>query len=696
VTLRRCRQLLLLGLGATAGAVLPAVAYAQVPVSRDTIPGRRDTVPTRVDSARAKTVRPPAGTDTIRVPTPAHADSMIRNDSLRLGIVPLPTPPKHDSIKPSLARAEAPPILEIGPARIYDRAAMFATGALTLSDLLGRVPGLTEFTTGWVEAPTVIASQGDLRRIRIFLDGIELDPLDRRSQGLAAVNDLPLHALEEVRIERGAEEVRVYARSWRVDRTTPYTRADISTGDQNTNLYRAFFGRRYDHGEALQISAEQLNTQPDRRRPSSGALHLMGRVGMTHGPWSGDLFAERSDIDRAPWTGLGTFLDTRDTVPGWETRRTTAYARLGNGDPERGRWLQLIAAAESFRGSPRTPNTFITGGLPSDAAAPVADSTSYESQYLLTGGGTLFGARLSAAERVRVSTGRISHALSGRASYETRILAASLLGEGRSVLDPGRLEATVRLTPMSRIALVGSASRTGGGRFARIFGDVGDSPIYFGADGTPQRPSGSDSLIGADSLRYAIYELAPRTNLRAEAGIRVRDVWLSAGLLRRGATTLLPAASIDTAYSRPGAMRVEAEATGRTLAVRGRLYKALNVDAWAVRWNDATGLYRPQYQTRSELYLQTNLLNRFPRGNFGLLTSLAHEYRSSSRFALADGDVRTAAGFRTLSFKLEIRIQSAVVSYQFRNLLQEKYAEVPGYIMPRQTQFYGVRWDFWN
>ena len=111
---------------------------------------------------------------------------------------------------------------------------------------------------------------------------------------------------------------------------------------------------------------------------------------------------------------------------------------------------------------------------------------------------------------------------------------------------------------------------------------------------------------------------------------------------------------------------------------------------------DSTGLYRPRYQTRSELYVQTNLLQRFPRGNFGLLTSLAHEYRSSSRFAQADGSERSVAGFRTLAFKLEIRIQTAVVSYQFRNLLQERYAQVPGFIMPRQTQFYGVRWDFWN
>ena len=58
--------------------------------------------------------------------------------------------------------------------------------------------------------------------------------------------------------------------------------------------------------------------------------------------------------------------------------------------------------------------------------------------------------------------------------------------------------------------------------------------------------------------------------------------------------------------------------------------------------------------------------------------------------------VRIAPGFRALAFRLEIRIQTAVVSYQFRNLLQEKYAQVPGFFMPRQTQFYGVRWEFWN
>jgi len=512
------------------------------------------------------------------------------------------------------------------------------------------------------------------------------------------VNDLPLHALEEVRIERGADEVRVYARSWRVDRTTPYTRADIATGDQNTNLYRAFFGRRFTHGEALQIAAEQFNTQPDRRMPSTGGLHLMGRLGMTHGPWSGDLFAERSDIDRARWAGIGNPIIATDTIPGWETRRTTAYARLGNGDPERGRWLQLLASVESFRGTPRAPTTPF-GDVPGGSTTARSDSTAYENQYLLTGGTTLLGARVSAAERVRVSGGRISHVLSGRAAYERGWLSASLLGEGRSVLVPGRVEATVRVEPFGRAALLASATRRGGGRFLRIPGVFGYSPVFFGADGAPDVPAGTDSIfLDQVPATYAVYELAPQTSYRAEAGIRAHDLWLIGGVIRRGATTLLPAAGLDedSSYSRSGAMRVEGAATATTAAIRGRVYGPLHADVWAIIWADSTGLYRPRYQTRSELYLQTNLLQRFPRGNFGLLTSLAHEYRSSSRFARADGEVRSVAGFRTLNFKLEIRIQTAVVSYQFRNLLQERYAEVPGFIMPRQTQFYGVRWEFWN
>ena len=48
MTLGRVRRaLLVVGLGALAGAVLPEVSRAQVPVKRDTVSGRRDTMPSR-------------------------------------------------------------------------------------------------------------------------------------------------------------------------------------------------------------------------------------------------------------------------------------------------------------------------------------------------------------------------------------------------------------------------------------------------------------------------------------------------------------------------------------------------------------------------------------------------------------------------------------------------------------------------
>ena len=45
---------------------------------------------------------------------------------------------------------------------------------------------------------------------------------------------------------------------------------------------------------------------------------------------------------------------------------------------------------------------------------------------------------------------------------------------------------------------------------------------------------------------------------------------------------------------------------------------------------------------------------------------------------------------------LELRIQRAVLFYHFHNVTGQAYEYVPGIVMPRQAQFYGVRWEFWN
>jgi hypothetical protein len=182
-----------------------------------------------------------------------------------------------------------------------------------------------------------------------------------------------------------------------------------------------------------------------------------------------------------------------------------------------------------------------------------------------------------------------------------------------------------------------------------------------------------------------------------EAAVRLLDAWLGGGVIRRPGATLTPPSIYNRAYE----ARSEGQATGAFATIRGRLWGPFYADATGIRWQDAGGgLYRPQYQTRSELYVTTTLPRRFPSGNFGLHASLQHEYRSDVLFPIAEegatGAVRRAGGYRVLSGLIEVRILQAVLSYQYRNMLVEDYATVPNYLMPRQTQFYGVRWEFWN
>jgi len=672
---------------------LPVTLHAQVPVRRDTVSGRKDTVRARVDTTRA--ARPPAvGRDTIRVPLPPRADTVLKNDSTRLaskGPRTDSTKTRGDTIQPPLARAPVPPIIEIGAPHIYDRAALFATGSLTLSDLLGRLPGMTEYTAGWLGAPAAVAYLGDVRRIRLFLDNVEIEPLNPRMRGAVAPNDMPLHDLEELRIERDADEVRVYARSWRVDRTTAYSRADVFTGDQNTNLYRAFFGRRWAHGEAFQVAVDQYNTQPIRALPSSDALNIMLRAGTTHGPWKADLFAERSSRNRGTWTGFGGAASTLDTIKGLSASSITAYGRIANGDPERGRWFQLLVAGNKYTLSPRSSNNFLTSQTDTTS---IPDTSLFVGQYIVSGGASYGPLKAWATERLRTNRGRSWSTPSAHASAETQYLTASVMAEGPSPLSPSIVSGTARLSPFGRVALFGTISHSGSGTFERLLGDT-VSGRTIDPNGAYQ-PGPVFFFPGFDSLEVASFQLASRTSMRVEAGVRIGDLWFSGGAIRRGATTLLAPEDLFRDTTSGTRVRIEGEATGRLVSVRGRLYKSLYADAWGLAWSDTTGILRPRYQSRSELYIQTNLLDRFPRGNFGLLASLAHDYRSTVRFPLLNGELISVPDVRVVSFRLEIRVQTAVVSYQFRNILQERYRLIPGFQMPRQTQLYGVRWDFWN
>jgi hypothetical protein len=161
--------------------------------------------------------------------------------------------------------------------------------------------------------------------------------------------------------------------------------------------------------------------------------------------------------------------------------------------------------------------------------------------------------------------------------------------------------------------------------------------------------------------------------------------------MSRDTAVLIAPVVYDTGFRSAAARAM----TGTFLRFRGKFWKDVGVDVSAVKW-DSGGAFRPEYQTRSQLYVNTGWLSRFPTGNFHVLAAVAHEYRTVAYFPLATGDPLRSSQYRTLDFLLEIRLLQATLTYQFRNALNVQFTQIPGFPMHRPAQVYGVRWQFFN
>jgi hypothetical protein len=550
-----------------------------------------------------------------------------------------------DTLQAPLARAEAP-----GVERVlwWSRDAIFQSGAQTLAELLEVVPGVTSFRSGFLASPAVVAYQGDVGRLRIFYDGMELAALDPRTGGVFDLVEIPLWTVEEVRVERAAGELRVHLRSWRVSSTTPVTRTDVYTGDENANLYRGFFGRRFRNGLAMQVGAQQYSTSSRGGAGGGDELSLLARAGWARGAWSLDAFVVRGRRAREEQLPTGA---TTGGIPALEGRRTDAYVRAGYGDPDSGPWAQLIAGSMAF--GETTPNT--GAPAPTDPDEPVfsADTARSRAQYVATGGMTFGGLRLSAANRVHVFDGQIFMGQSARAGFDRRWLSLSLFGERSPIDSTTRADVVGRLNLTRAIWIGGSAA---------------------------QRWDDADRVNALDLFAY-----------RAEAGVRIKRLDISGGILGRDSVTIAPARVFDPAAE----ARPDGALTGSFVALNGGLWRDINIQAHGVMWDDA-GPYRPRYQSRVQLYLATRWLSRFPSGNFGFLASGVHDYKSAVCFPTSGGGCSVSNDVGIISTLVEVRILSAVLSWKFTNTQLAIYDRVPGFRMARGSQFYGVRWEFTN
>lgn len=558
------------------------------------------------------------------------ADSAARDSTARDNAV------APDTIKAAIAQARLPVLADPGGSHHWTRATMFETGALTVQELLDRVPGLTGLRSNWIAQPILGAYLGSPGRVRVFLDGFEIEQLDPRSGGVVDLSQLSIWSLDDLVVERTASEVRIHMRSWRVDRTTPFTRTDIYTGDQNTNLYRGLFGRRYRHGEVFQLAGQQFSTTPGRAAGSSDQLGIMARLGIARVSWTADLVLNSLSRHR----GASFPLTLDDTVDVVESTRRDAYLRFGWQDTARGLWAQGMAGT----------STLELQGVSGSAA----DSTTARSraQYVATGGYARGALSATFTQRYLVGFARHVAQPGARFGWDSRLVSASISAEGRGLDSTRRTDASVVVRPVS---------------FA-----------YLGVGYARERPA-VDSMVGSPTFA------------RLEAGVRLKDVWVSGGVMGRDEIDL--AGAPDARAATPTVF--DSADAGAFAAVRGRVWKAVHVNAHLTRWSDTLSAYRPQYQTHTEVYVSTAALHRFPTGNFHFRASVVHEYRSAILWPTDTGGIRVP-GYRTISTMLQFKIVNAEAFWTYRNAFSHRYYEIPGYRLPRITSVYGVRWEFWN
>lgn len=582
--------------------------------------------------AESQVVPPPASE--VPIPVKPRTDSGVPDSTLA-----------RDTVKAAFGRFADPALYEAGPQYEWNREQLFATGALSLVDLLDRIPQVTTFRSGWLVTPQTAAFNADFRRVRVFFDGIELDNLDNTTGGVLDLSTIPIWTLEHVSIERSAAEVRIFLRTWRVNNTTPYTRADITTGNEETNLYRGYYGKRFDNGGVLQLAGQQYGVRSSRFAGSGDALSLLSRIGVARKSWSIDGFVARTHSTRDqqnPIAGSG-----RPVVLGLDATNTVAYVRAAVGAQEGGPWAQLTAASLGYKGE-TSPNR-ATGAT---SQPDTLQRRRSEGQFNLSAGYTAGPARFELGDRLRTLQGSSYNSFSGRLDIVSPIGLISGFGEHDGFREVTNADVGIRAQPLPFLVLAGSVA-------------------HYSLTGT------SGSGVGALSAR-------------GEAGLKLFGPWVTGGFITTDKTAGLAPAAYDTLLLPTSPGRTSA-VTG---SIRGPLFAGFGIDAWVVRWN-ATGYYQPELQSRSEINYSNNFLRRFPRGDFEVRAAASYEYRSHTIFPLEAGDVRLAAA-KTLSALLEIRIMRAVVSYQQRNINGYQYQVIPGFEMPRVLAIYGVRWEFWN
>lgn len=537
----------------------------------------------------------------------------------------------------------------------WDRDALMASSALTLTHLLERIPGLTPLRFGYIGMPEAVTAFGLTGgRVEVVLDGYALDPLDGSTVDLAAIE---LNQLRRVRVERRLDEIRIEIETDEPTGARPYSRITAGTGDVlDTQLLRGMFMAPGAPGGPLALGVERLSTDGlDRSEP---AVAFAGWLKWSLLSDSSGLQLEyrRNRLSRDPATPLAGEAVRQD----WVLRARGA--------------LSDAVTTEAFVGLssldfPADTVVDDEGGVDSGGdEAPAQDPAlrppiDGSAQAGLRARYTASGAWAEAETRLRGGEGLPE-------------LEAALTG-GARLPGPVRVEAGARVQRWhggERAAAGRLRAEAGPLRGVRVFAETTDGhrgiPALRDSAGSPVVTGRSASRIGAE---YASGRLRAGV-----AAVRVATDSVP--------TFGLPFDRVGTLF--PGGTVQGWEASARVPSPWRPLALEASYSAWPAgeRW-----IYLPDRSWR--LALDYHHLP-MESGNLELFARLETHHRGSMAVPAPDG-LAQVPGMTVWDFTFQVRVLSVRAFMRWENLTHQRdLFDFPGRVFPGQRLVYGVKWEF--
>jgi hypothetical protein len=597
-----------------------------------------------------------------------RADSLARADTTDYTALFLKSQQEAKRLIPVAPRIGAGALLPPRTRYVISRDSILWHGAETVSDLLTRVAGVYLLRGGWAGRPELPAYQAHgATSVRYLLDGIPYFPMGEDSV-MVDPSVLPLSFIDRVEIERIPGQLRVWLFTRRNDRSAPYSRIGIASGDLQIARYQGQLEKRSSKGPGVALAFDHFSVPAQQGQVGSyDNTQMWLRLEYLRSEHAGaELQYFRNSPDReAILSGGDTLSRQRHASRG----DLVARVFLAPGSNGLGPRFDLVASRSTLHDE-----------VEKDSVPVITDQLIFEGEVLEQD--TTY--EVKSHDRALTQLGML-------AAY--RLGAASLEGSffWRSSWTPVELRARGAISPLSLVTLSLDAAylRHDGSRSSQWVTARGGVTLPYGFEAGAVWRRGSEVMLPA---------------IRADEAQTVDD--RSVSLAWKGAFAELEGSFTSNAGFRPAGYAqypglVQLAPSGRTdwLSLSGRVAPR----QWLILsgWYSTPRVARPEGQPPAHALLhatlQSKFLPTFKSGIFNLkLQASVERWGAGVLGQDSSGTPLTLPAGTYFRGYIGLQIGSFTAYYDRYNMQGSDKAYVPGLPIPKYASTFGVRWEFAN